>query len=65
MTEAQALKERIEELELAFNQLWITINNKNSSFYNDSVLKSNITKVLKERAAAAKRLQQLRSESVE
>ena len=58
------LRERIADLELAANGLWILIQNDRSSFYNDEFLKQNLVKVLKERAAAARRLEQLRRDSV-
>ena len=58
------LRERITDLELAANGLWILIQNDRSSFYNDEFLKQNLVKVLKERAAAARRLEQLRRDSV-
>lgn len=58
------LRERIADLELAANGLWVLIQNDRSSFYNDEFLKQNLVKVLKERAAAARRLEQLRRDSV-
>jgi hypothetical protein len=58
------LKERIADLELAANGLWLLVQNDRSSFYNDEFLKQNLVKVLKERAAAARRLEQLRRDSV-
>jgi hypothetical protein len=61
MSETEALEERVMELEAAANKLMLIINNDDSPFYNDEVLKSNLVKTLKDRAAAAKRIQQLRS----
>jgi len=63
MNEIELLQERIKELENAANKLMLVINNGDSPFHDDAFLKLNLTKVLKERAAVAKKIQQLRRQN--
>jgi hypothetical protein len=60
--ETTFLSERLEELESAANQLIFTIENEDSAFHNDLLLKSNLTKVLTESAAVRRRMAEIKHE---
>jgi hypothetical protein len=62
--EVEYLTERLAELEFAATNLSFTIENEDSAFHNDSVLKSNLVKVLTESAAVRRRLAEVKLEAI-